>query len=85
MFHAGFLLGLFFDPEDEGIFLRNVGYFQRTTQRYIPGDRSLHNHRCENLESYTVDLFPRRGLRTATSPSCVHFVYLMQRIHEGKD
>jgi hypothetical protein len=25
-FHAGFLLGLFFDPEDKGyIFLRNVG------------------------------------------------------------
>jgi hypothetical protein len=25
-FHAGFLLGLFFDPEDEGdIFNRNVG------------------------------------------------------------
>jgi hypothetical protein len=26
-FHAGFLLGLFFDPEDEGdMFLRNVGF-----------------------------------------------------------
>jgi hypothetical protein len=24
-FNTGFLLGLFFDPEDEGIFLRNVG------------------------------------------------------------
>jgi hypothetical protein len=27
--------------------------FQRTTQRYIPEDRTLHNDRCENLKSYT--------------------------------
>jgi hypothetical protein len=26
--------------------------FQRTTRRYIPRDRALHNHRCENLKSY---------------------------------
>jgi hypothetical protein len=26
---------------------------QRTTRRYIPEDDTLHNHRCENLESYT--------------------------------
>jgi hypothetical protein len=25
---------------------------QRTTQRYFPEDRTLHNHRCENLKSY---------------------------------
>jgi hypothetical protein len=29
------------------------GDFQRTTRRYIPEDRALHNHRCENLKSYT--------------------------------
>jgi hypothetical protein len=26
-------------------------YFQRTTRRYIPEDISLHNHRCQNLNS----------------------------------
>jgi hypothetical protein len=26
--------------------------FQRTTQHYIPEDRTLHNHRWENLKSY---------------------------------
>jgi hypothetical protein len=26
--------------------------FQRTRRRYIPQDSTLHNHRCENLESY---------------------------------
>jgi hypothetical protein len=26
--------------------------FQRTTRRYIPEDRHLHNHRCQNLKSY---------------------------------
>jgi hypothetical protein len=26
--------------------------FQRTTRRYIPEDKTLHNHRCENLKLY---------------------------------
>jgi hypothetical protein len=26
--------------------------FKRTTRRYSPEDRTLHNHRCENLRSY---------------------------------
>jgi hypothetical protein len=28
--------------------------FQRTTQRFIPEDKTLHNHRCENLKSYNI-------------------------------
>jgi hypothetical protein len=50
--HAGFCIGLFFNPEDGGnIFLRKVGFdFAQTTRRYIPEDRTLHNHRCENLK-----------------------------------
>jgi hypothetical protein len=28
--------------------------FQRTTRRYNSEDRTPHNHRCENLKSYTV-------------------------------
>jgi hypothetical protein len=32
--------------------------FQRTTRHYIPEDRTLHNHRCENITSYIyVDWF----------------------------
>jgi hypothetical protein len=27
---------------------------QRTTSCYFPGDRTLHNHRCENLKSYIL-------------------------------
>jgi hypothetical protein len=47
-----FLLGLFFDHEDGGdMFLRNIFDFQRTTRSYIPEDRTLHKHRCENLKS----------------------------------
>jgi hypothetical protein len=30
--------------------------FQRTMLRYIPEDRILHNHRCENLVSYTLPI-----------------------------
>jgi hypothetical protein len=28
-------------------------YFQRTIQRYIPHDWTVHNHRCDNLNSFT--------------------------------
>jgi hypothetical protein len=42
-FHAGFLLGLSFDPEDEGyVFLQNVFEFQVTIRRYIPEEGTLH-------------------------------------------
>jgi hypothetical protein len=30
--------------------------FQRTTRRYIPEDRTLHDRRCGNLELYTLQL-----------------------------
>jgi hypothetical protein len=31
---------------------------QRTTRRYTPEDDTLHNHRCENIKSYSItDLF----------------------------
>jgi hypothetical protein len=39
--------------------------FQRTT-RYIPEHRNLHNHRCENIKSYIMEVcykfFPILGL-----------------------
>jgi hypothetical protein len=31
--------------------------FQRTTRRYIPEDRTLHNHLYENLKSYLLNIF----------------------------
>jgi hypothetical protein len=30
---------------------------RRTTRRYIPEDRTFHNHRCENLKSYMFSLW----------------------------
>jgi hypothetical protein len=29
--------------------------FQWSTRRYIPEDRNLPNHCCENFKSYTID------------------------------
>jgi hypothetical protein len=41
------------DPEDVGDMSPEKSVeFQQTTRRYIPEDRKLHNHRCENLKSY---------------------------------
>jgi hypothetical protein len=49
--HVGFLLGLFFNHEDrEDMFLR-------TTRRYIPENRTLHKHHCENLKSCKDTMF----------------------------
>jgi hypothetical protein len=49
-----FVRGLFFDPEDAGeIFLRNVGWLSTDYMAFISEDRTLYNHRCENLRSYT--------------------------------
>jgi hypothetical protein len=36
---------------------------QRTTRRYIPEDRTLHNHRCENLNSYMYYNASFQGLK----------------------
>jgi Fe2+ transport system protein B len=31
-------------------------HFQQTTRYYIPDDRTLHNHHCENLKSYLLSV-----------------------------
>jgi hypothetical protein len=33
--------------------------FQRNTRHYIPEDSTLHNHRWENLKSYTIPVYER--------------------------
>jgi hypothetical protein len=49
-----FSLHLFFDIEDGGdMFLRNVGWLSTAYSALYPRDRTLHNHRSENLKSYT--------------------------------
>jgi hypothetical protein len=55
LIHADFFLRWVFDTEDGGdMFFRNASNFQRTTQSYIPEDRTLRNHRCVSPKSYTA-------------------------------
>jgi hypothetical protein len=57
-FHAGFLLGWFFDPEDEGLYSSKMSVgFHQTTWSYIPEDNILPSHRCENFKSYIRQTF----------------------------
>jgi hypothetical protein len=36
------------------------GDFLRTTRRYIPEERTLHNHRCDNLKPHIINCTLRR-------------------------
>jgi hypothetical protein len=52
-FHAGILLGLFFDTENgDDMFLRNISWLSVGCTTLYPRKYTLHNHRCGNLESY---------------------------------
>jgi hypothetical protein len=58
LFHAAFLLGLFFNHEYVcDIFLRNVDWISMNYTAYIPEDRTLQNYHCENLKSYIMNCF----------------------------
>jgi hypothetical protein len=40
--------------------------FQHTTRRYIPENRTLPNHRCENLKSYKYELILHEAINCWT-------------------
>lgn len=44
--------------------------FQRTTLRYIPDDGTVHNHRCEDLQSNKTALHYVQTFRRAAIVSC---------------
>jgi hypothetical protein len=75
LLHAGFLIGLLFDPENGGdVFLWNVGWLS-------PENGTFHGHRCENLKSNSMYLYskysePKRlgSLRHARLQSPEHWV-----------
>jgi hypothetical protein len=51
--HAGFLLGLFFDPENEDhIFLRNVGWLSTHYAALYPKRRNSWQNYCSHTQSY---------------------------------
>jgi hypothetical protein len=50
--------------------------FQRTTLHYIPEDRTLHNHRCENLKSYLSVYVSHSGTQEAKNDAADKIVNL---------
>jgi hypothetical protein len=58
LLHAGFFLGLLFNPDDADDMLPETTVeFQGATSRYISEDKTLHNHRSEYLKSYFSSSF----------------------------
>jgi hypothetical protein len=50
------VVGLFVDREDAGgMFLRNACWLSRDYLT-VPGDRTLHDHSCDNLEFYKSNI-----------------------------
>jgi hypothetical protein len=45
----------------ETCFIETSVDFQRTKRRYIPEDRTLHNHRCDNLSSSMYNIWSSQG------------------------
>jgi hypothetical protein len=71
-FYAGFLLCLFFDPEDRGdMFLWNVSWFERTTRHYIPEDRTLRNKNCLIKSSFCRIIYRNPYLYYLSSPNMI--------------
>jgi hypothetical protein len=63
LLRAGLFLGLLVDLEDGGdIFLRTVVDLKRKARRYVAKERTLHNHRCENIKSYKIHTFVNKGV-----------------------
>jgi hypothetical protein len=54
--------------------------FQRNTRRYIPEDGTRHNHRCENLKSYTLHGYHNPDDHTTIFCDLIYFV---QNVTEG--
>jgi hypothetical protein len=44
------------------------GWYSRGVKRYIPEDRTLHNHRCENLRSSHLRLILQSGVLPLSFP-----------------
>jgi hypothetical protein len=66
--------------------------FQRTTRRYISADKTLRNHRCENLES-SINGTPcfrfTAGIRTGylrnSNQTCYHCDYLLSNFSSSRE
>jgi hypothetical protein len=54
---------------------KTLADFQQTTQQYIPENRNLRNHCCENLKYYSLPFFPADIQFILFSLRLLHFIY----------
>jgi hypothetical protein len=74
--HNDFLFALLFDIQNAGdMFLRSNGSLSMVYMALHPIDRTLHNHLCENLKSYT-HYHVYKNLQLVSIPSQMNPVHL---------